>query len=56
MIYKNNKRALLIFYREKPVIAVYAGSRLVWQSSRSCFGSGGWNNDLPWDNDDGWKN
>ena len=56
MIYRNGKEVTLIYYGEKAVSAVYAGARLVWQAVRSCFGGGGWNNDKPWDNDDGWKN
>ena len=36
--------------------AVYRGLRLVWQSVRSCFGSGCWRNDKPWLNNEGWKN
>lgn len=24
--------------------------------SKSCFGKGHWENNLPWDNNDGWKN
>lgn len=38
------------------VSEVRQGSRLVWQSVRSCFGSGAWQNDKPWMNDEGWKN
>lgn len=56
MIYRNGKEVTLIYYGKKAVSAVYAGARLVWQAVRSCFGGGGWNNDKPWDNDDGWKN
>lgn len=31
------------------------GAKLVWQSVRSCFGSGAWVNEKPWLNEEGWK-
>ena len=34
----------------RAITAIYAGTRLVWQAIRSCFGSG-W-----WGNEEGWKN
>lgn len=40
----------------KAVTAIYAGTRLVWQAIRSCFGSGWWVNEKPWLNEEGWKN
>ena len=40
----------------RPVTAIYAGAKLVWQAVRSCFGAGWWNNEKPWDNTEGWKN
>lgn len=30
--------------------------QVIWRAVRSCFGSGGWNNDAGWDNDEGWNN
>lgn len=47
---KNGKR-----YR---VVETYIGRKLIWAINmvRSCFGGGSWRNDLPWNNDDGWKN
>ena len=36
--------------------AVYHGLDIVWQSIRSCFGSGTWFNDKPWIDDEFWKN
>lgn len=56
MIYKGDKEVRLIYYGEKAVKAVYYGIKLVWKSVRSCFGGGGWDNNLPWDNNDGWRN
>lgn len=36
--------------------AIYKGAQLIWQSVRSCFGSGRWINEKPFSNDEGWKN
>lgn len=38
------------------LVRMYNGAHLVWQRLRSCFGTGVWRNDLPWLNDDKWKN
>lgn len=54
MIYKEEKEIIKVIAKLKNVSAIYKGTKLVWQGARSCFGSGGWNNDLPWDNNDGW--
>lgn len=56
MIYKNNKEITIIYYGKLLVSTVYKGSKLVWQAVRSCFGSGSWNNEKPWLNDEGWNN
>lgn len=46
----------LYIQRERPIGAIYKGSKLVWQAIRSCFGKGFWNNEKPWNNEEGWKN
>lgn len=56
MLYIGDKEIKLIYYGGKAISAIYHGARLVWQAVHSCFGGGGWNNDLPWDNNDGWVN
>lgn len=56
MILKSDKKVIGIRYGSKNVTSIYKGDKLVWSPSRSCFGSGGWDNDLPWDNNDGWTN
>ena len=56
MIFKENKSIIGVFKGEVPITAIYKGDRLVWQTIRSCFGSGMWLNDRPWSNIDGWKN
>ena len=40
----------------RTITAIYAGTRLVWQAIRRCFGSGWWVNEKPWLNEEGWKN
>lgn len=40
----------------KVITAIYAGTRLVWQAIRSCFGAGWWVNEKPWINEEGWRN
>ena len=56
MVYKSGKEIVAIFRGSTPVTAIYKGSKLGWQSIRSCFGAGYWVNDKPWINDEGWKN
>lgn len=56
MIYKEGKEITALYYGRQAVALVYKGTRLVWQTIRSCFGSGGWINEFGWDNNDGWKN
>lgn len=41
---------------ERVVTSVHYGAKLVWQSVRSCFGSGKWVNAKPWLNNETWKN
>lgn len=45
-----------IYIGGETVYEVYVGGELVWSLANSCFGSGAWNNDLPWSNTDGWEN
>lgn len=56
MIFKGNREITAVYQGKKLIAAIYKGAVLVWQSVRSCFGSGAWDNDKPWDNDDGWNN
>ena len=56
MIQINGKDVSQIRVGNKIVTAVYIEAKLVWQSIRSCFGSGLWINSSPWKNDEGWKN
>lgn len=56
MIIKNGKEVVEIYHGINTCIEVYLGKRLIWQISRSCFGSGYWINEKPWLNEDVWKN
>ncbi|RGY28192.1 MULTISPECIES: MFS transporter [Bacteroides] len=56
MIYKNGKEVTSIHKGGHIITAIYKGSKLVWQTIRSCFGSGFWVNVKPWLNNEGWKN
>lgn len=40
----------------KAIEVVYHMGSVVYRAIRSCFGSGGWVNDAPWLNDEGWNN
>ena len=34
---------------------VYLGGKSIWVAVKSCFSSGGWNDDKPWIDEEGWK-
>lgn len=56
MIFKGDKEITMLYYGEKAISYVRYGAIIVWQAVRSCFGSGGWINEKPWINNEGWKN
>lgn len=56
MIQINKKEIIALYKQGKSLQTVYKGTHLIWQSIRSCFGSGIWVNDKPWVNDEAWKN
>lgn len=56
MLHINGKVVSLLYLGKKVVRLAYRNSALVWQTIRSCFGAGYWQNDSPWDNTDGYKN
>ncbi len=43
------------WFGKRLLVASYRGLKLIWQSVRSCFGSGTWEDDKPWKDDEGWK-
>ena len=55
-IFKRDKEITSINHGSRIVMAVYHGTRLIWESIRSCFGKGFWVNESSWNNEDGWKN
>jgi hypothetical protein len=56
MIIRNGKEIIEINKGKDTCIEVYMGKYLIWQLVRSCFGNGYWVNDMPWLNDDMWRN
>ena len=56
MLIVKGKRIESIDHVSKSIQAVMHMGVMVWNAIRSCFGSGAWNNDAPWLNDEGWNN
>ena len=56
MIYKQGKELTARYIGRRAIAAVYHGAKVVWEAVSSCFGSGFWQNDKPWSNDDAWQN
>ena len=56
MKYYNGRKIGAIYYTGKALAYVYYKAKLVWQSVRSCFGSGTWINQRSWDNKENWNN
>lgn len=54
MIYKKGLELSARYYGSKAISAVYHGAKLVWEALRSCFGSGYWQQNLPWTDKQGW--
>ena len=50
------KKVESIFVGTTVIEEVRRGLKLIWQSVRSCFGSGAWRNDKPWIDNEAWKN
>lgn len=53
---RGNKEVVGVTAFGKVISSMYNGAKLVWQSIRSCFGSGRWINEKPWKNEEGWYN
>lgn len=56
MIYKNHLSLAARYYGGKAISSVHYGTKLVWETVCSCFGSGCWLNDRSWSNLDAWNN
>lgn len=56
MIYKDSKSKSAIITRLKEKVFVFWGTKLKWQSARSCYGTGVWLPEKPWVDNDTWKN
>lgn len=55
MLIHKAKEIVSIFSKGKVISAIYQGTKLIWQSIRSCFGGGYWVDDKPWVDEEGWK-
>lgn len=55
MIIRNGKPLAARYYGRRAVLFVYKGIKLIWQSIRSCFGSGKWIGNKPWIGKEKWK-
>lgn len=49
------KNIIQIIAEKRTVVAIYKGALKVWESVRSCFGSGMWILDKPWLYNEGWR-
>ena len=56
MIRHQGKEIIAINHLGRTIIEVRHMGKTVWQFIRSCFGSGGWVNEAPYLNDEGWNN
>lgn len=56
MLYRQGKEVVELLLGTLPLSELRKGQVLIWQAVRSCFGSGGWINDKPWIDDEGWRN
>lgn len=56
MIHKDGKEITGVRINGKIVVAIYLGTKLIWEAINSCFGKGFWINKKPWSNKDGWRN
>lgn len=56
MKYYKGKKVGWIYYQSKVVAYIYHLGKLVYQSVRSCFGGGKWDNTKPWVNEEAWNN
>jgi hypothetical protein len=55
-MFHDNKETIGVRHKGHTVAYICHMGQMVWQAVRSCFGSGGWENDKGWDNDEGWNN
>lgn len=55
MITKGNKTIVSRFIGKKQIVAIYKGTRLIWEYLVSCFAKGYWIDDKPWTDNSGWS-
>lgn len=56
MKYVNGKPIESHMIDGKMISTMWLNGKIIWQSVRSCFGSGAWLNEKPWLNEEAWKN
>lgn len=52
----NGKTITALVIEGKQIAYFYIGDKLIWQAIRSCFSKGYWDDRMPWNNTEGWKN
>lgn len=57
MIRKNGEPINSIKYNQEDIQKVKLNGETIWEknSIKSCFGSGQWNDDYPWDDNETWQ-
>ena len=56
MIIKGGKEIIEFYRGTTPIVEIYHGKFLIWQTIRSCFGNGYWIPNSPWIGNDIWRN
>lgn len=55
MLNRNGKYIASLMLNGRMLSALWKESQLIWQSVRSCFGSGIWRSEKPWLGEEKWK-
>ena len=51
----NDIKLAIAVLKNKAVVSIYLGAKLIWEAINSCFGKGYWINNKPWNNKDKWR-
>lgn len=51
-----NKEIVIRYIGKKVITNTFKSLKLIWQAVRSCFGSGNWQNEKQWNNEEAFKN
>lgn len=61
-VWINNRQITSFYYKNRALSAIYKGTRLVWQKTKTiinslcCFSGDTWDDSSPWVDTDTWKN